>query len=190
LEAALEERYSSYDLKTALILSGLKELEEHGISDFSLRRVALSAGVSCAAPYRHFKDKDELILGIIGYVREGWLLLSGQIGEIYGEDTRGLITELCVSSIRFWLGNRNFKTVLILGLADRNRERQEAMTEFDRPIAEAVGKYCESEKDADREELLNTVLALLYGTLLLHGGEGDEIEKSISMIRKRLSVIL
>jgi len=186
----MEQEFIENSVRTRLILAGISEIEKHGVNDFSLRRVALAAQVSCAAPYRHFKDKDELILGIIGYVREGWLLLSGQIGEIYGEDTRGLITELCVSSIRFWLGNRNFKTVLILGLADRNRERQEAMTEFDRPIAEAVGKYCESEKDADREELLNTVLALLYGTLLLHGGEGDEIEKSISMIRKRLSVIL
>ena len=73
-------------LKDRLILAGLKELEEHGIKDFSLRRVATSAEVSCAAPYRHFKDKEQLIDAIIEYVKEGWMVLCAQINEVFSDN--------------------------------------------------------------------------------------------------------
>ena len=47
------------DVKTRLLLAGVKELSEYGARDFSLRRAAEAAGVSCAAPYRYFKGKEE-----------------------------------------------------------------------------------------------------------------------------------
>ena len=53
----LEENFAPANVRSRLLFSGLKELETHGVADFSLRRVAQDAGVSCAAPYRHFKDK-------------------------------------------------------------------------------------------------------------------------------------
>ena len=37
-----------------LIQAGLEELTEHGIQNFSTRRVAKKCGISCAAPYKHF----------------------------------------------------------------------------------------------------------------------------------------
>ena len=46
----MEEIYTSDNVKSRLILAGLKELDQHGVVDFSLRRVAIGAGVSCAAP--------------------------------------------------------------------------------------------------------------------------------------------
>ena len=61
----MEEYYQPEALREALIIAGLKEIEIHGLTDFSLRRVAAACGVSCAAPYRHFKSKGELILAII-----------------------------------------------------------------------------------------------------------------------------
>ena len=62
-------------IRKKLVEAGLKELLEHGSRDFSLRRVALMAEVSCAAPYRHFKDKDELVRAVISEIRENWLLI-------------------------------------------------------------------------------------------------------------------
>ena len=47
-----------------LIQAGIQELEQNGPASFSLRRVAQACGVSCAAPYRHFKDKQALLLAI------------------------------------------------------------------------------------------------------------------------------
>ena len=66
--ADMEEAYVEKSVRTRLILAGITELEEHGLGDFSLRRAALAAQVSCAAPYRHFKDKDEYIREIITHV--------------------------------------------------------------------------------------------------------------------------
>ena len=57
----MEDRFIEENVRLRLILSGISELEEHGIADFSLRRAAMGAQVSCAASYRHFKSKEEYI---------------------------------------------------------------------------------------------------------------------------------
>ncbi len=57
----MEEAFQKEDVKTRLLLAGLNELSEYGVRDFSLRRAAEAAGVSCAAPYRYFKGKEEYV---------------------------------------------------------------------------------------------------------------------------------
>ena len=48
-------------VRDRLIEAGIREIEANGLQNFSLRHVAQLCGVSCAAPYRHFKDKEEYI---------------------------------------------------------------------------------------------------------------------------------
>jgi len=63
--------YHHGDLKNALIQAGIDILAQKGIQALSLRRVARKAGVSHAAPYAHFADKQALIAAIAtrGYER-------------------------------------------------------------------------------------------------------------------------
>jgi AcrR family transcriptional regulator len=56
--------YHHGDLRAALIESGTKLLRERGAAALSLREVAKAAGVSHAAPYRHFEDKAQLLAAI------------------------------------------------------------------------------------------------------------------------------
>jgi AcrR family transcriptional regulator len=56
--------YHHGDLKNALIKAGIEILAREGIAALSLRKVASKAGVSHAAPYAHFADKQELIAAI------------------------------------------------------------------------------------------------------------------------------
>lgn len=56
--------YHHGDLKSELIEIGAKLLIEDGLENFSLRKVAKKIGVSHAAPYRHFENKEDLILKI------------------------------------------------------------------------------------------------------------------------------
>ena len=56
--------YHHGDLRNALIQAGLELLSEGGASALDLRKVARRAGVSHAAPYRHFPDKQALIAAI------------------------------------------------------------------------------------------------------------------------------
>src|SRR6202022_4802729 len=61
--------YHHGDLRAACLRAAMELLEEGGPSALSLRAVARRAGVSPAAPYRHYADRDALIsaVGAVGY---------------------------------------------------------------------------------------------------------------------------
>lgn len=56
--------YHHGDLRHALIEAALVSIME-GHADFTLRSIARRAGVSHAAPYNHFKDKNELLSEVV-----------------------------------------------------------------------------------------------------------------------------
>ena len=62
-ETSAEQRdtYHHGDLKRALTEAALGLVTEKGPKGFTLREVARRAGVSAAAPYRHFPDKAQLL---------------------------------------------------------------------------------------------------------------------------------
>jgi len=72
------DSYQHGDLRHALIQAGLKLLAEGGLPALSLRAAAQLAGVSHAAPYRHFKDKGALVAAI---AEEGFRLLTRRMKE-------------------------------------------------------------------------------------------------------------
>lgn len=62
---AAKEKYHHGDLRAALLDAALAVISEIGPQGLSIREVARRAGVSHAAPYRHFADRDELILAVV-----------------------------------------------------------------------------------------------------------------------------
>lgn len=62
-------KYHHGDLRNALIAAAAELIEESGSEDFAMIEAARRAGVSSAAPYRHFKDKDDLLwaVGELGF---------------------------------------------------------------------------------------------------------------------------
>lgn len=63
--------YHHGDLKNSLLKHSHKLLQKKGLAGFSLREIALEAGVSHAALYRHFSSKEEIleILAVTGFQR-------------------------------------------------------------------------------------------------------------------------
>lgn len=59
-----ERPYHHGNLRKALLDAALELLDEQGAEALSLREVARRAGVSHAAPYRHFEDKDALVAAV------------------------------------------------------------------------------------------------------------------------------
>lgn len=57
--------YHHGNLREVLISSALDILKEGTLQDLSLRALARKAGVSQTAPYRHFEDKEALIVVLI-----------------------------------------------------------------------------------------------------------------------------
>jgi AcrR family transcriptional regulator len=68
--------YHHGDLRQALIQAGMELLSEGGAAALDLRKVARKAGVSHAAPYRHFTDKQALVAAIN---EEGFRQLAARI---------------------------------------------------------------------------------------------------------------
>lgn len=62
--------YHHGNLRAALIEATLRAIAEDGPDRFTLRDVARRAGVSAAAPYRHFRDKEELLAAVAGECAE------------------------------------------------------------------------------------------------------------------------
>lgn len=56
--------YHHGDLRNALIVAAAELIERDGTLDFTMAEAAARAGVSAAAPYRHFADKEELLRGV------------------------------------------------------------------------------------------------------------------------------
>ena len=53
--------YHHKNLKNDLIEKGIELVNKNGINQLSLRKVAQACGVSHAAPYSHFSNKEELL---------------------------------------------------------------------------------------------------------------------------------
>ena len=176
----MEDQYIENGVRTRLILAGINELEKRGIKDFSLRKVALEAQVSCAAPYRHFRDKEEFIVEIIKYIGSHWGLMCKQIKSIYKDDGRRLVIELAVANLRFWLANPNYRTVLMMASSDTSVE-SESFINFEQSLMQAVSDYSSEGAQAKKY----TVRALIYGSLMLVG-KGYGAEDITKLFREKL----
>jgi AcrR family transcriptional regulator len=81
-KAPLPERrgYHHGNLKEALIAAARTLIAERGPAGFALSEAARLAGVSAAAPYRHFKDRDALIAEV---ARRGFAEFGRRLGAAW-----------------------------------------------------------------------------------------------------------
>ena len=56
-----QQAYHHKNLRNALIEAGIELVSKEGINGFSLRKAAAACGVSHAAPYSHFQNKEDLL---------------------------------------------------------------------------------------------------------------------------------
>lgn len=61
---AAKRPYHHGNLKAALLRAAVELIAEVGPAAFTLREVARRAGISHNAPYRHFREKDELLAAV------------------------------------------------------------------------------------------------------------------------------
>ncbi|MEO1704966.1 MAG: TetR/AcrR family transcriptional regulator [Pseudomonadota bacterium] len=57
--------YHHGDLRAGLIEATRRLVEEKGVDGFSVSEACRAAGVSTAAPYKHFKNKDEMVVAVV-----------------------------------------------------------------------------------------------------------------------------
>ena len=172
----MEDEYFSDTVRDRLIVAGADEISQYGLHNFSLRRVASACNISCAAPYKHFKNKEEFILEIIRYINRQWQLLYEQILSLFENDPLRQLTEVCIAYVRFWVANPNYRSVLAMSEQEPTAVSVDGM----------IRKYCADNGDAD-DEAERTVLAikaLVYGvTAMIERGELENSPKTYEYVR-------
>jgi len=172
----MAERFMDEDVKTRLILSGIEQIETSGIKDFSLRRAAESAGVSCAAPYRYFKSKEDYIANIYSYLAEKWQLLLSEIERAYNYDKREFFIEALCANIRFWLANKNLRSALMFVDDDKGSIK---LSDFDKDLFEKISEYLSKSKkhNSNINVCIVSIRASLYGFITLIGAGELSLEE-------------
>lgn len=74
--------YHHGNLRQALVDATTRLIEEQGPQAFTLAEAARLAGVSAAAPYRHFTGKDDLLEEV---ARQGYVEFSERLEAAFGE---------------------------------------------------------------------------------------------------------
>jgi AcrR family transcriptional regulator len=117
-----KKSYHHGDLKNALIKAGADILSREGVSALSLRKVAHKAGVSHAAPYAHFADKQALIAAIS---TEGYKKLYEEIAHVAGQyqaDPLRRFVEASWAYVQFALDEPDQFKVTLSGMIEKEQD--------------------------------------------------------------------
>ncbi len=173
-------------MKQQLILAGISEIEEHGVRNFSMRRIAARCGVSCAAPYKHFEDKQEFLMEIMNYINAEWQGILHKIIITNEGSLKELIIEVCVAYIRFLLDNPHFRSVIMLKDMGMTEDFKKAKTALSDTANDLIGRYCKQVKMSDETRMRKqyVVRSLIYGAaILMDSGELEYTEGFMNQIR-------
>jgi len=117
--------YHHGDLKNALIKAGVEILSDEGLGGLSLRKVAKRAGVSHAAPYSHFSDKQALIAAIS---TEGFKQLYTQIERVFQahqDNPNTLLVETAWAYVQFALNEPDRFKLMFSSVLEKEKEYTE-----------------------------------------------------------------
>src|SRR5579883_2630897 len=81
--------YHHGNLKEALIQAALDLIAEKGPWGFTFAEAARSAGVSPAAPYRHFRDRDDVLADV---ARRGFERFEQELAEAWNDGLPDTVT--------------------------------------------------------------------------------------------------
>lgn len=108
----MSDKYHHGDLRNALIEESIKMINSSGEESLSMRKLAQRCGVSMAAPYAHFKNKEEMINAIKEYVEEAFTkYLEDAVASCENDIEKKIIT-LGNAYITFFIENPEYFTFL------------------------------------------------------------------------------
>ena len=165
-------KYHHGDLRESLISAAFQLVLERGAESFSLADACRLAGVSTAAPYKHFRDRDEILEEV---ARRGFDLmtdLSMAAVERAGEGTLAGITAMGEAYIEFAV---NYQSVfrLMFDLKSRMQcgEEQEGLEEGSECFARVINQvaiFCERNNvEGDASEIAVRLWTFVHGAASL-----------------------
>ena len=103
--------YHHKDLKNELIEKGIELVNENGLNQLSLRKVAQACNVSHAAPYSHFKNKEELFAAMQLFITEQFSNKLEEVIVLY-KGKPNFLLEFGKAYIRFFIEKPQYFTFL------------------------------------------------------------------------------
>ena len=163
-----KKTYHHGDLKNALIKAGVEILAKDGVSGLSLRKVALKAGVSHAAPYAHFADKQALIAAISteGF-RQLYERVSG-VAEKYRSQPEKQLTEAAWAYVQFAMDDRDRFKVMFSGVLEKEKDYPDFVVESQRNF-QLVKSIVEANQASGRLRGGDSALVALSAWGIIHG---------------------
>jgi AcrR family transcriptional regulator len=156
--------YHHGDLRAACLNAAIELLEDGGSNALSLRAVARRAGVSPAAPYRHYADRDALLSAVaaVGYRELAGYLAAAHPSPSTPED----LAAVAVAYVQFALARPALFRVMFGEPCDRDSEERVAATAAISEYVRAIVR--KSFPGSDPEALSTAIWALVHGLAFLH----------------------
>ena len=161
-------------VRDRLVKIGLAELNKYGSKDFSVRRVAASCGVSCAAPYKHFQNKSEFLAAIIQYANEQWTRRQQRIMRSTAASTREKLVLICKDYIKFLVENPYLRSLLMTKDESFDSEYIELKRSISGTTQRLVEKYAADHNISDEIAQIKLFVcrSIIYGAaLMIDNGE-------------------
>ncbi|MEA2145494.1 MAG: hypothetical protein QOG59_1081 [Solirubrobacteraceae bacterium] len=156
--------YHHGDLSAALVQAAMELLQEGGETDLSLRAVARRAGVSPAAPYRHYADREALVstVAAVGYRELAERLAAAHPSPSSAEQ----LASVAIAYVQFALERPALFRIMFTEPCDRdNSERVTATAAVSQYVRAIVARTF---PQADAEALATAIWALVHGLACLH----------------------
>ena len=163
MSRAQPKRYHHGDLKAALVDGALELIAERGPQGFSVAELSRRVGVTVAAPYRHFANRDELLAAVaVRALREFRQALTTQAPEEEPPERR--LAAMASSYVRFAAEQRPLFSVLFDVGLDKNRypELQQAYEDVESLLTGCVEALCPGDPVA-AEQLADAIEATAHG---------------------------
>lgn len=167
-------RYHHGDLKAALIDGAVGLIAERGVRGFSLAELSRRIGVTVAAPYRHFANRDELLAAVaIRALHAFGQALAAQASDADPPERK--LAAMASGYVRFAAEQRPlFSVVFGVGLDKKHHYPQlrEAYETVEGMLTSCVAELCPTDPDAE-EQLADAIEATAHGyaTLLTDQAE-------------------
>lgn len=99
--------YHHGNLEETLIEAGLTLVDQNGLENLSLRRAAAACGVSHAAPYKHFADKEQFVSAMQNYLEERFTEVLTTAYDTAGEPGDAMAC-MAQAYLEFFLANPHY----------------------------------------------------------------------------------
>lgn len=116
-----------------IIEAATKRIDEHGIQDLTIKTLAADLNLSEAALYRHFKSKNEILLGLLTYFIEE---MKGRLDFILSNKSRNpseLLNDLFDSQLRTFVQRPSVVSVIF----------SESIFQFNKDLSATVSSMME-----------------------------------------------